>query len=141
MSLGASTQRARLRGQRLSGKKMAAPGFLRGNQKRPKKGMMTHNNTQPAATQARSIVIHADRFQPFASRLGIDTVVRLRFDYDAVLVSRLKALLTVYTVGTQHKIVGGWLPKLKCWFIEPDIWAIVKMELLFLGHRVLERKS
>jgi hypothetical protein len=84
-------------------------------------------------------LIHVDRFQPFQSRLGIDDVIRLHFDYDPALVSRLKAILAVYQVGTAHKTVGGWLPKHRCWFIEPDAWEMVRMELLFLGHRVRER--
>jgi hypothetical protein len=85
-------------------------------------------------------LIHADTFQPFASRVGIDTVVRLQFDYNPALVSRLKALLSVYRVGAEHKTIGGWLPKFKCWFVEAEAWEIVRMELLYLGHRVMERK-
>jgi hypothetical protein len=86
------------------------------------------------------ILIHVDRFQPFKSRLGLDEVVRLRFSYDAALVARLKALLACYVVGSTHKTIGGWLPKFKCWFVEVDAWEMVRMELLWLGHRVMERK-
>ena len=85
-------------------------------------------------------LIHVDRFQPFTSRLGIDEVVRLRFPFEPQLVSRLKALLAVYVVGTEHKTVGGWLPKHGAWFIEPDVWPVIRMQLVYLGHRVLEQR-
>jgi hypothetical protein len=94
----------------------------------------------PTTTQAPIAAIHADRFQPFQSCVCLDTVVRLRFEYDAALVARLKALLTVYAVGSEHKTVGSWLPQHRVWFVEPDVWEMVRMELLFLGHRVMERK-
>ena len=93
-----------------------------------------------STTQAPTITIHADYFQPFQSRVGLDTVVRLRFEFDAALVSRLKAILAVYAVCSPHKVVGGFLPKFRCWFVEPDVWEVVWMELLYLGHRVRERK-
>lgn len=99
------------------------------------------NSSKPNThTQAPTVTIHADRFQPFQSRLGVDEVMRLQFDFDAALVARLKALLAVYAVGSQHRVIGGWLPKHRCWFVEPDAWAVVKLELLYLGHRIMERK-
>jgi len=102
---------------------------------------MLHNIRVRARTQpVNTISIHVDHFQPFQSRVGIDTVVRLQFDYDQALVSRLKAILSVYAVGTEHKTIGGWLPKHRCWFVEPSVWDVVKMELLFLGHRIVEQK-
>lgn len=102
---------------------------------------MTNSSKPQALTQVPTIIIHADHFQPFQSRVGLDTVVRLRFEYDAALVSRLKALLAVYAVGTERKTIGGWLPKHQCWFVEANAWEVVRMELLFLGHRVRERKA
>jgi hypothetical protein len=93
-----------------------------------------------SSTQTPTVTIHVDTFQPFLSRVGCDEVIRVRFPYDPALVSRLKAILEVYRVGSSHKVVGGWLPKFKAWFIEPDVWPIVRMELVYLGHRVLERK-
>ena len=89
-------------------------------------------------TQAPTITIHADHFQPFQSRMGLDTVVRLRFEYDAALVSRLKALLAIYAVGTEHKTIGGWLAKHQCWFIETSACESIKLELLYLGHRIVK---
>jgi hypothetical protein len=100
--------------------------------------MMLNSSKPIARTQAPTVLIHVDRSQPFQSRLGLDTVVRLRFEYDAALVSRLKAILAVYAVGTPHKVVGGWLPEHRAWFVEPSVWDVVRMELLFLGHRVKE---
>ena len=77
------------------------------------------NSSKPNTdTQALPITIHVDRFQPFQSRIGLDTVIRLQFDYDPALIARLKALLAVYAVGTEHKTVGGWLAKHRCWFVE-----------------------
>ena len=101
---------------------------------------MANPSKTDTSAQLRSSTIHADRFQPFESRVGVDEVVRLRFAYDPALVSKLKALLAVHAVGTRYKNAGGWLPKFSCWFVEPDVWDIVRLELLFLGHRVLERK-
>ncbi|TKB72534.1 MAG: hypothetical protein E8D46_13065 [Nitrospira sp.] len=99
------------------------------------------NSSKPqTGTQAPTLTIHVDRFQPFQSRVGLDTVVRLRFEYDAALVSRLKALLAVYQVGTEHRTVGGWLPKHGVWFVELSVWPIVRDELHLLGHRILEPK-
>jgi hypothetical protein len=94
----------------------------------------------PPPTQARSVSIYVDRFQPFQSRVGLDTVVRVWFEYDAALVSRLKAILAVYAVGSPHKVVGGWLPKHRSWFVEAHAWEVVKLELLYLGHRIIEGK-
>jgi hypothetical protein len=103
--------------------------------------MLNLGHTQRKDKTSTPILIHVDRFQPFKSRLGIDDVIRLQFDYDAALVARLKALLACYVVGSDHKTIGGWLPKFKCWFVEPSAWEMVRLELLFLGHRVRERKS
>jgi hypothetical protein len=64
--------------------------------------------------------------------------MRLQFDYDPALVSRLKAILAVYAVGHQYRTVGGWLQDHQAWFVECDVWEIVKLELLYLGHRIQE---
>ena len=98
---------------------------------------MRNSVSEPVGTAATRI--HVDTFQPFKSRLGVDEVVRLRFNYNPALVARLKALLAVYAAGTEHKTIGGWLPKHRCWFVEASAWEGVKLELLYLGHRVMER--
>jgi len=41
----------------------------------------------------------ASRFQPFTSRVGVDEVIKLEFEFAPALISRLKALLEVYRVG------------------------------------------
>ena len=102
--------------------------------------MMANSSKTETSKQLHASTIRVDRFQPFESRLGTDDVVRLRFAYDPALVSRLKAILAVHAVGTRHKSIGGWLPKHSCWFVEPSVWDVVRMELLYLGHRVLEAK-
>ena len=100
------------------------------------------NVSKPQApTQARPVSIYVDQFQPFQSRVGLDTVVRVRFEYDAALVSRLKAILAVYAVGAEHKSIGGWLPKHRSWFVEAHAWEVVKLELLYLGHLIIEGKQ
>ena len=91
------------------------------------------NTTEPTR-------IRVDTFQPFESRQGFDEVVRLRFDYSHALVARLKAILAVYAVGAPQKVVGGWLPEHRCWFVEPEVWDVVRDELQFLGHQIVERK-
>ena len=99
------------------------------------------NTSKPnTCTQALPITIYVDRFQPFSSRHGLDEVVRLRFDYSHALVARLKAILAVYAVGAPQKVVGGWLPEHRCWFVEPEVWDVVRDELQFLGHQIVERK-
>lgn len=101
------------------------------------------NGSTPSerATKFRSLIILVDRFQPFQSRIGLDTVIRLQFEYDAALVARLKALLAVYVVRTGNRTIGGWLPKHSCWFVESEVWDVIKMELLYLGHRIVKEKS
>ena len=56
-------------------------------------------------------------------RQGVDEVVRLRFGYDAPLIERLKALLAVYQVGTEHKTAGGWLPVVGLWRRKSGMWS------------------
>jgi hypothetical protein len=100
---------------------------------------MLDNIRVRARTQPANTTISVDQFQPFSSRAGIDTVMRLRFPYDPGLVSRLKALLAVYAVGHQYRTVGGWLPEHQAWFVEADVWDVVRDELQFLGYQIAER--
>ena len=90
-----------------------------------------------------STVIRIDTFQPFESRLGIDVVMRLSFDYDPVLIAQLKRFLAAYKSAAVNPALGrltpgGWLPKEKCWFFEPCIWEAVRLELEFSGYRIQE---
>lgn len=99
-----------------------------------------HHSKAPLVKQAPLVPIQADRFQPFSSRMGVDTVVRLQFEYCPALVARLKALLEVYRVDHRYRVVGGWLPEQKCWFVEPDAWAVIKLELLYLGYHIVSEE-
>jgi hypothetical protein len=92
-------------------------------------------------TQARLVTIHVDQFQPFTSRAGIDAVIRVQFNYDPALISKLKAILAVYATGHLYRHVGGWLPEYKCWFVEGDVWDVVRDELQFLGYQIAEKQS
>lgn len=101
---------------------------------------MKNSSNPPTRTPARVVAIVVDTFQPFQSRSGMDVVMRLRFEYHPALIARLKALLAVYAVGSERKIVGGWLPEHRVWFVEPSVWDVVRDELQFLGYRIVERK-
>ena len=90
-----------------------------------------------------STVIRIDTFQPFESRIGIDCVMRLAFDYDSVLVSHLKKILAAYKTDAVNPTLrrmtpGGWLSQHRCWFLEPCIWEAVRFELEFSGYRIQE---
>ena len=101
----------------------------------------SHNTNTTAPT-----LIHVTTFQPFESRIGIDHVMRLDFAYDPELIAHLKRLLAGYktaAVDPAHNrhAPGGFLPKYRCWFLEPCIWDAVKLELSFLGYRIHEVPS
>jgi hypothetical protein len=78
------------------------------------------------------------RFQPFCSRQDVDEVVGLTFHYDASLLAKLKSSLAVYCVDHKYETVGGWLAKYRCWFVDAEAWETIKLELLFLGDRIVE---
>ena len=87
--------------------------------------------------------IHVSRFQPFESRVGIDYVLRLDFDYDPELIAHLKRFLAEYKADAVNRDLGrltpgGWLSHHRCWFIEPCIWEAVMLELEFSGYRIQE---
>jgi hypothetical protein len=77
----------------------------------------------------RKRLIEISRFQPFASRQGIDTVYRLRFQYDPDIILILKAALhrARGTLGGNN--LGGWLEEHRCWFVEPSAWPLVADQL------------
>ncbi len=80
-------------------------------------------------------------FQPFASRVGRDWVVGLRFAYDAVVVAELKELLRqlkprVVDRGRYVYHAGGWLSLYRCWFVEPMAWPDVHQLLARHGYTV-----
>jgi hypothetical protein len=81
--------------------------------------------------------ISAEKFQPFPSRAGVDTVVGLRFKYDADLIDMLKALLQLARVRTGGKAAGGWLKREKRWFVEWAAWPFVQEALEADGHTIV----
>lgn len=84
-------------------------------------------------------MIYVSSFQPFASRIGQDTVIKLRFDYNPDLIADLKKILRHYkdeALDPSRHIFqpGGWNPKFKCWYVERNIWGLVKHELEEMGY-------
>src|SRR5262245_4855453 len=78
------------------------------------------------------MIIHVGSFQPFKSRQGRDTVIRLEFQYDPELVALLKQALR--TRRSVNGPAGGWLPEYRCWFVERDVWPMVRQRLGAEGH-------
>jgi hypothetical protein len=99
--------------------------------------MTGESSTLPTTTTIRAFL-----FQPFESRQGIDVVVGLRFDYDPALIAHLKHALDAYKAQAvnpelRRRTPGGWLAQHRCWFVEPEIWELVSLELAFHGYRIL----
>jgi hypothetical protein len=81
-----------------------------------------------------SVRIAVDGFQAFSSRT--DSLVRLRFRYDAQLVGRLKETLREarrLAGGPAGRPAGGWLAEHRCWFVEPCVWPWVRQKLVEAG--------
>src|SRR5262245_45309466 len=76
--------------------------------------------------------IQVTSFQPFTSRVGIDTVLALHFRFDAEIVRTLKAALR----ATDMHNAGGWPTEHRCWFVELCVWYEVKEALLDAGYTV-----
>jgi hypothetical protein len=87
--------------------------------------------------------IRTSRFQPFQSRVGVDTVLRLEFSYDPELIGHLKRLLSAHkskAIDPARHVLqpGGFLPSCKSWFCEQAIWPEIKEELQQLGYHIQE---
>jgi len=80
-------------------------------------------------------------FQPFRSRLGVDNVIGLRFEYSASMVADLKAALAVAKRqdGGQRN-AGGWLAEHRAWFVEPSAWPVVRELLTANGYRLVQQE-
>jgi hypothetical protein len=88
------------------------------------------------------MVVYAGSFQPFSSRAGQDTVVKLRFQFDRDLIETLKRSLRAYRPHAYPwKVCGGWLPSEHCWFVERGCWPYVRHTLEAAGHRVIDYQS
>ena len=79
-------------------------------------------------------VIAVGSFQPFVSRRGVDTVLSLRFGYNAELIETLKSSLRTVRAGSRRKNPGGWLSDHKVWFVERWAWPAVRWQLEKEGH-------
>jgi hypothetical protein len=84
------------------------------------------------------MIVFADKFQPFASRRGVDACVRVRFRYDPHLVDRIKVMLRSARHATGLKMCGGWLAPWRSWFVEEPCWGHVKRWLEGEGYTVIE---
>ena len=82
------------------------------------------------------MVIGYTTFQPFESRVGKDTVVKMISRYDATLVEQLKEIRNILKVSYGVKNPGGWLQDHKAWFWEHSVWNYVKGCLQAYGHQV-----
>jgi hypothetical protein len=90
-------------------------------------------------TRADGARLECFRFQPFQTRRGIDTVVGLRFGYDAALIAALKDLLRQWRDAVRQanpiaQTAGGWLPAYRCWFVEVPAWPAVAALLRQHGY-------
>jgi hypothetical protein len=72
-------------------------------------------------------------FQPFASRLGRDTVIGLQAAYDAERVALLKSALREARELTGRN-TGGWLATERAWFVERSAWPTVRRRLVEAGY-------
>jgi hypothetical protein len=75
-------------------------------------------------------------FQPFSSRVGLDTVAGLEFAYDRDLIAVLKEGIRDARRWFGRPNLGGWLPEHRKWFVEWIAWPTVKDHLERAGHTV-----
>jgi hypothetical protein len=83
---------------------------------------------------ATRVTIRVSAFQPFESRRGYDTVIRLEFRYDADLVALLKAAGRAAKALLYRRHLVGWLAEHHCWFCERAAWPSVRWRLLDAGY-------
>jgi hypothetical protein len=84
------------------------------------------------------VTIDVTEFQSFASRVGVDTVLALRFPYSEGVVETVKEALRDMRHLGGVKNPGGWLADRKLWFVERVAWPHVRGLLLARGHMVRE---
>ncbi len=62
-------------------------------------------------------------FQPFESRMGVESVIALKFKYDKYIVESIKNTLKyLKSRNLTRSNAGGWLDFFKVWYIEPNVW-------------------
>jgi hypothetical protein len=91
-------------------------------------------------------MIYVSAFQPFASRIGQDTVIKLTFEYNPDLIAFLKRALRNYkdeALDPSRHIFqpGGWNPKEKCWYVERSIWDMVRKDLMDHGYDCIDAEA
>jgi hypothetical protein len=84
--------------------------------------------------------IELSTFQPFKSRVGVDTVLALRLlKFDPALPVLLKEALRKASEQTGGKNLGGWLAAHRVWFVERSAWPIVRRHLRAHGYKLPDR--
>ncbi len=71
------------------------------------------------------------------TRYGPHRSVGLRFPYDPAVIATLKASLRRHA---RHGGGGGWSPSRRCWWVNPDVWPWVQMDLAEAGYIVEVRE-
>jgi hypothetical protein len=83
--------------------------------------------------------IYVKAFQPFESRVGVNTVLALKFEYDPERVEQIKQILRGEKARLGVSIpVGGWLKPHGCWWVERWVWPSVKRQLAAVGCTFVE---
>lgn len=77
--------------------------------------------------------------QPFRSRVGIDTVVCLKFDFNIELINALRDIFQEHNHDGFSK--GGWLPAEGLWFLEESIWPYARYRLQKLGFELVQARE
>jgi hypothetical protein len=94
---------------------------------------------------SRASRITVQAFQPFRSRVGLDTVVGLTFPFNAGAVAEMKAALDWARDDARRRglplTVGGWLGDRRCWFVERSAWPVVREFLLDRGYQFMKVTS
>jgi hypothetical protein len=85
--------------------------------------------------------IHVSSFQPFESRVGRDTVLALRFQYNAEVVEVLKQALRDAGRRLGRRNLGGWLEEHRVWFVERCAWPLVRERLAGIGCSFLDAEA
>jgi hypothetical protein len=84
------------------------------------------------------VTVDVSEFQPFRSRVGVDTVLALRSEYDPKLVETMKAALLDARQFVGGKPAGGWLKVHDAWFVERPAWPHIRDVLQASGHTIRE---
>jgi hypothetical protein len=84
------------------------------------------------------VTVDVTEFQPFPSRVAVDTVLALKSGYDPELVEAVKEGLAYARQRAGVKNPGGWLRDRRVWFVEHAAWPYVRDLLEARGHTIRE---